>query len=224
MQRLNMNVTGVKIMGDIVETIHPGDRISNLPDFIVHHIRSYLSAKEVARTSILSKRWNYLRASFPILDFLESYPYFVGPRLATLNPSRRQEKKFRRRIYNFMKFVDDSLRRFCNLKLSMQKFRLLIGYVNVGYYFQFLDVWIGFAVKNEVKELDFDVQTDIETMYTLLPVIYSAKRVTNLKLCGCKLKLPSDTMRLHSLRILTLVRVCVDGEMIQKLASECLML
>ncbi|KAL5756047.1 hypothetical protein ACOSQ2_020793 [Xanthoceras sorbifolium] len=39
-------LTGVKIMGDIVETIHPGDRISNLPDFIVHHIMSYLSAKE----------------------------------------------------------------------------------------------------------------------------------------------------------------------------------
>ncbi|TXG68997.1 hypothetical protein EZV62_003932 [Acer yangbiense] len=142
-----MQAGGVKNMGDN-DTIHPRDRISKLPDFIVHHIMPFLSAKE----------------------------------------------------------------------------GLLIGLVNVGYYFPFLDEWIEFVVGNEVKELDFDVQTDIETIYTLPRVLFSAKWVTTLKLSGCKLKLPSDTLKLHSLRSLALVEVRVNREMIQKLVSECLLL
>lgn len=45
------------------------DCISDLPIFIIHHIMSFLSAKEVARTSILSKRWRQFQSSFPIFDF-----------------------------------------------------------------------------------------------------------------------------------------------------------
>lgn len=36
------------------------DRISNLPDEIIFHIGSFLSAKEVAFTTVLSKRWHIL--------------------------------------------------------------------------------------------------------------------------------------------------------------------
>ncbi|KAK9231971.1 hypothetical protein WN943_022212 [Citrus x changshan-huyou] len=56
-------------MGDNTDGL---DRISSLPPFIVHHIMSYLSAKDVAKTSILSKRWSCFRASFPILEFDQS--------------------------------------------------------------------------------------------------------------------------------------------------------
>lgn len=44
------------------------DRLSDLPDTILHHIMSLLSAQEVARTCILSKRWKELSASAPCLD------------------------------------------------------------------------------------------------------------------------------------------------------------
>ncbi|ESR40231.1 hypothetical protein CICLE_v10026961mg [Citrus x clementina] len=45
------------------------DQISDLPPSIIHHIMTYLSAKEVTRTSILSTSWNQFQNSFPILDF-----------------------------------------------------------------------------------------------------------------------------------------------------------
>ncbi|KAJ0040243.1 hypothetical protein Pint_27716 [Pistacia integerrima] len=48
------------------------DRISYLPPFIIHQIMSHLSRKQVAQTSILSKKWNYLLASFPIFNFDET--------------------------------------------------------------------------------------------------------------------------------------------------------
>ena len=47
------------------------DRISNLPDGILHHILSFLPVKSIAQTSVLSTRWNYNWATLPCLDFSE---------------------------------------------------------------------------------------------------------------------------------------------------------
>lgn len=45
------------------------DRISDLPEFILHEILSNLPRKDGARTSVVSKRWNRVWLSFSILDF-----------------------------------------------------------------------------------------------------------------------------------------------------------
>ncbi|XP_045799183.1 putative F-box/FBD/LRR-repeat protein At5g22670 [Trifolium pratense] len=45
------------------------DRISSLPDPILHHILSFLPTKIAATTTILSKRWNPLWLSVPTLNF-----------------------------------------------------------------------------------------------------------------------------------------------------------
>ncbi|KAL2898120.1 hypothetical protein RDABS01_039902 [Bienertia sinuspersici] len=45
------------------------DRISDLPDDILSHIQSRLTLKEAVATSFLSRRWNKLGISYPILDF-----------------------------------------------------------------------------------------------------------------------------------------------------------
>ncbi|XP_026399582.1 putative F-box/LRR-repeat protein At3g58880 [Papaver somniferum] len=48
------------------------DRITNLPDSLIHHILSSLHIKHVAQTSVLSKRWSYIWITHPILDFQDS--------------------------------------------------------------------------------------------------------------------------------------------------------
>ena len=45
------------------------DRISDLPDEILHHIGSFLSAKEAAFATLLSKRWRTLVTIIPNLHF-----------------------------------------------------------------------------------------------------------------------------------------------------------
>jgi len=45
------------------------DRIGELPDVLLHHILSFLRAKQAVQTSILSKRWRYLWTSISSLDF-----------------------------------------------------------------------------------------------------------------------------------------------------------
>ncbi|CAN0892388.1 Putative F-box/LRR-repeat protein At5g38386 [Linum grandiflorum] len=50
----------------------PEDRISNLPDEIIHEIfGSLLSTKQPAQLAILSKRWTDLWRSYPVLEFYE---------------------------------------------------------------------------------------------------------------------------------------------------------
>lgn len=45
------------------------DRISILPDVLLHQIPVLIDLKEVVQTSILSKRWRHLWATLPIPNF-----------------------------------------------------------------------------------------------------------------------------------------------------------
>lgn len=51
-ERNNSNCVGTKR--------HNLDRISDLPDSILHHILSFLPTEEAIEASYLSKRWNWL--------------------------------------------------------------------------------------------------------------------------------------------------------------------
>lgn len=87
-------------------------------------------------------------------------------------------------------------------------------------------------VASGVRELDFNVECGFgaltdrmrKAIYTLPPTIFSAKSVTVLNLCFCKLDLeqPSDTsISLHSLKKLSLHKVCISEMMVQKLTGDC---
>ncbi|KAK2639345.1 hypothetical protein Ddye_027140 [Dipteronia dyeriana] len=92
-------------------------------------------------------------------------------------------------------------------------------------YFTGQNRWLILVVENNVKELDFEVQTNSTyRMYTLSQTIYFAKSITSLKLGGCKLELPYGDIRLYALKSLSLDKVCVTEEMLQKLISRCSLL
>ncbi|KEH22170.1 cyclin-like F-box protein [Medicago truncatula] len=70
------------------------DRISNLPDSVICHILSFLSAKQSAATSILSQRWNPLWHSVFTLDFddqsftdFHTFRHFVYSVMLTRDPT-----------------------------------------------------------------------------------------------------------------------------------------
>ncbi|XP_031285202.1 putative FBD-associated F-box protein At5g56410 [Pistacia vera] len=195
------------------------DRISDLPSFIAHRIMCSLSTKEVAQTSVLSKRWKYLKDSFPILDFNENY--FFGVEFET---EMESFEKFCERLKNFIKFVDDSLFRFCKLQLCMHAFRLSISFDDVNELPASLDKWIGLAVQNCVKEMDLNLRPTRSYRYNLPQAIFYAKSVTSLKLHGCKMEQLFGSMRLHSLRKLILYDIHTNEEMIQRVVSDCRML
>ncbi|KAK9186848.1 hypothetical protein WN944_018237 [Citrus x changshan-huyou] len=176
-------------------------RITELPTFIIHHIMSYLSAKEIVRTSILSKRWYLFCISFPILEFDQCY--FLGKAITLMDIS--DEKKF-------MAFVDASLFRFCKLRFRMQELRLFQSFLDVKGSAPLLDKWIGLAVDNGIKDLVLMVHnmTQEDTVCILPQTIFSAKSMATLSLFGCRMEQPSDT---------TTIRICVSkAHKLKKLA------
>ncbi|KAF8714796.1 hypothetical protein HU200_027324 [Digitaria exilis] len=45
-----------------------GDRLSSLPDCLIHHIMSFMKARQVVQTCVLSTRWKHLWRSVPSLN------------------------------------------------------------------------------------------------------------------------------------------------------------
>ncbi|GAY59900.1 hypothetical protein CUMW_198030 [Citrus unshiu] len=200
------------------------DRISDLPTFIIHHIMSFLPAKEAARASILSKRWEKFHSSFPILDFDQhNFGCLADASGHTLN-ALRENREFRTCLARFIDAVDLSLSRFCNLKFSVQKLRIVIGVLDPEHLPPLLDKWIALAIENGVKELDFQILPDIKDYvhtYTLPQTVFSANFLTHLRLAGCKLEQPCYAMCFLSLKKLHLYGVYITEQMVQKLLHEC---
>lgn len=55
------------------------DRLSSLPDFLIHHIMFFLKARQVVQTCLLSKRWRHLWRSVPCLDIDQEEFETAGP-------------------------------------------------------------------------------------------------------------------------------------------------
>uniref|UniRef100_F6HR85 F-box domain-containing protein n=1 Tax=Vitis vinifera TaxID=29760 RepID=F6HR85_VITVI len=179
------------------------DIISNLPDELLCHILSFLPTKFAVGTSILSKRWRYLWASVPILDFDDEL---------WLNPSTLVELE--ERIIMFQNFVDGVLR---HSEVScIKKFRL-------GYRDNNLDSvysWICIALERRVQELDLHLLIDWGV--ELPPMFFICKTLVVVKLsCALFLDIPT-TVWLPSLKALHLKSVeYSDDDSIQKLLSGC---
>ncbi|XP_035842026.1 F-box protein At1g60400-like [Helianthus annuus] len=56
-------------MGDRKRVNVEGDRLSSLPDDLIHKILSFVGIKLAVETSVLSSRWRYIWTSMPCLNF-----------------------------------------------------------------------------------------------------------------------------------------------------------
>ncbi|KAG8046918.1 hypothetical protein GUJ93_ZPchr0008g12708 [Zizania palustris] len=103
------------------------DRLSGLPDEMLHHIISFLSAQEVARTCLLSKRWKELWTSAPCLDI--RIDQFGNDRV------------------RFSSFVENLL--LFRAPTSLHAFRLHSFAIDRASY------WMDHAIKHNVQVLEF---------------------------------------------------------------------
>ncbi|XP_075665136.1 F-box/LRR-repeat protein At5g02910-like [Castanea sativa] len=194
------------------EKIYAVDRISDLPDFILHHILSLLSRKEAAKTGLLSKKWNCVWSSFPILDFNQTH--YLNLHSPSLPDTRPESQK---RVEKFMNDVDKSISRFHKHQLPMQKFILNMTLVDFKLA-SLVHKWIGMALEHGVKEIDLRVRTKRNTWYCLPGTIFFAKSTNN-----CKLEQPFSwsALNYYSLQKLWLSKICVNEEVIQAIFRSC---
>ncbi|PNY10409.1 F-box/LRR-repeat protein [Trifolium pratense] len=130
------------------------DRLSELPDCVLHNILSFLSAKGAVETSVLSPRWKYLWKRLPTLRLHSSHF---------------------RHLKQFTKFVSQILsRRDGSTSIHTLNFhrQLLVEP-------QLLKRVINYAISHDVQEIFIQVKCDIQHFP---PCLFSSHTLTSLKL------------------------------------------
>ncbi|CAJ1979009.1 unnamed protein product [Sphenostylis stenocarpa] len=182
------------------------DRISDLPDAVLHHILFLLPIKCVAQMSVLSKRWKHLWCTFPDLDF------------RTLSPFQISSKNIK-----FLDFekprqpLDSSRMDYITQVLSMRDkhsdIRVLCFRARLS--FSRLNGLIRRAIRHNVRELDIEASTLCTDDYFNFPrCVIGSESLRVLKLrSGFRLP-PSSVMRhgFQSLKTLSLSLVILYNQ------------
>ncbi|XP_056158473.1 F-box/LRR-repeat protein At5g02910-like [Syzygium oleosum] len=167
------------------------DYISLLPDCLIHHIFSFLPTRDVIKTCVLSKRWQFVWTTISDLGFsVSSYhdsfvdrvlTHYVGPKV----------KKFHLDVILNFDFFNPSK----------------------------IDPWVHFAINHQVEDLLLDVYSYQYTPwghylekaedYTLHPLLYNCSSLTKLCLTGCHFPF-SESISWSSLKSLSIDNVTSD--------------
>ncbi|XP_026379026.1 putative F-box/FBD/LRR-repeat protein At1g78760 [Papaver somniferum] len=178
------------------------DRLSNLPESLIHHILSFLDMKYVVQTSILSRKWRYTWTTVSTLVF-ESDAF---------NDSG--EKK----VQSFMRFVTSIL--MLNIS-DIDKFDLYYSW-DSDKIAKHLNTWILAVVKRKVQELNIQIEYSIAWTMRLPHCLVTSESLTRLLLdFPGSLVLP-DSMNLPRLKSLYLGALEIDDiKCVNKLLSSC---
>ncbi|CAK8535877.1 unnamed protein product [Lathyrus sativus] len=171
-----------------VKDVELEDRISHLPDHVIHHILSFLrNPKDAIRSSSFSKRWRAVWHSYAMLVFDEvKFAARFG-----LEDGSNKEIMFR-------EYVSDSLGRY--LANNSQMYKLFIHMTSFGLTDTTLvDNWLTSAVSQGIKEIDLHVGFQGSNRYTLPQVVFSSETLTGIKLSGCILQSCGALPRLQKL-------------------------
>ncbi|KAK8668931.1 hypothetical protein V6N13_106376 [Hibiscus sabdariffa] len=131
------------------------DRISDLPDVVLHQILFHLPIKTIAQTSVLSKRWRSLWISYPDLDFTSVNT--IGVSSAKMKPSSTA-KRLLAPSHSFSTKRLDFISQVLALRDKQSDLRILRFRAPLS--FSRLNGLIRRAVRQNVQELDVEVATD----------------------------------------------------------------
>ncbi|XP_058089656.1 putative FBD-associated F-box protein At1g61330 isoform X2 [Magnolia sinica] len=193
------------------------DKISELPEAVLHHILSLMPMKSATRTSILSRRWRdhwkYFSSYTKTLDF--------GEEFASVQTDEE-----------FTTTVDLYIQQHKGNK--METFRLFFEPGNR--YRSDTEKWIEFATMSGVTELDLNFRHYNEYYigfpeasvpckpFNLPHCLFNCDSLIHLNLALCDFNCPLNFNGLQALKTLHLRRVHLTSEMLESVVSNCLLL
>ncbi|KAI3900616.1 hypothetical protein MKW92_011762 [Papaver armeniacum] len=178
------------------------DKISDLPDELIHHILSFVPTKCAMSTCILSKRWKYISNSIPTLDFR-------GWRAV-----KSTAKQKRLETQQFMDFLDTVL--CLHDKPNIKKFYLSWDAFPDE---PRVNKWISIVIKRKVEELFLKASPITSFIFPLS--LFTCDSLTVLDLDGFKLNVPK-TVCFPTLKLLRLSSMqLVNGMSPNHLLSNC---
>ncbi|KAL1362900.1 putative F-box/FBD/LRR-repeat protein At4g03220 [Arachis hypogaea] len=185
------------------------DRISDLPDAILHRILFLLPIKCIAQMSVLSKRWRFLWTTFPDLDFTTISPFTISP------PTTKNRYKFSTvNRHSASSRKPDFITQVFSIREKNSDIRVLCFRARLS--FSRLNNLIRSAIRHNVKELDVEVATEVVTddYFNFPRCVIGSQSLKVLKLkSGFRLP-PSSIMRdgFQSLQTLSLSLVILYNQ------------
>lgn len=170
------------------------DRITDLPNAILHHILFLLPIKCIVRTSILSKRWRTIWYTFPDLDFTT----IILPETKLKN--------------DYLKNIGNVITQILSLRDKVYDVRTLRFHAYMS--FSGLQALMRNAVRLRVQELDIRVTTNDKFNFPRSIITHDCLRVLKMKsISGFRLP-PSKIMRsgFQTLQILSLSFVYLENQ------------
>ncbi|XVF27834.1 hypothetical protein REPUB_Repub14bG0143300 [Reevesia pubescens] len=179
-------------------------RICCLPDTVLNHILSFLPTKEAVRTSVLSKRWQFMWTSITKLNFDEQVYMF-----------KDDERAKRRRI--FMNFVERVLL-LCESP-NIEEFSLICEVLSDE---SRINSWISAAVRHKVQRLTLHFPREMDDRSFMLPhCLFTCESLKELDVdIPYVLKLPSYIC-FPSLKILNLENITFPDAHSAQFFSAC---
>ncbi|XP_058111754.1 F-box protein At5g03100-like [Magnolia sinica] len=180
------------------------DRISDLPDSLIHEILSHLEMKDVVKTCVLSTRWKHVWTQISVLNFKQRH--HIGYRL------------FDRSVEDFFRFVCCSLAlhkcpKIHRIRLSIQHPTREGNFCN-----EQIHGLIHFAIARKAREL----KLDISYPYVLNLSLLEMGSLEVLKLHLCTLKLPPPAFKgFKNLKTMSLLGVSFNGGNVGELLACC---
>ncbi|XP_076919867.1 F-box/LRR-repeat protein At4g14103-like [Bidens hawaiensis] len=182
------------------------DRISQLPDYIAHHILSFSNTLELVRASVLSKHWLDITASFPILEF-------------SINSFTSRE--------SFFSYVEYTMSLFYPQNVPAHKFKLNTT-IEEPAELEIVNRCLELLFRNGVKVLVIDIDRSSESAsasagYRLPNILLSVSMLESLTVRGCELpsSLKLGIVKFKSLNYLELRDVRIDNEVIKYFTTSC---
>ncbi|XP_055811786.1 putative F-box/LRR-repeat protein At5g02700 [Solanum dulcamara] len=169
-----------------------------LPECVIRKILCFLSFKEAAQLSIVSKTWLQAWLAHPNLDVTVDYNG------------------------KFLEIVDNIMKRYRDGLIPIEKFELS-HFDSSSQGFPLIDKWFDIALQNGVKDLAFNVPRYSSYRLPIFEIL-ATKSLRELVLWGCHLKcvsLSSGVANCDSLRMLSLSYVSLSEKMLQTLLNSC---
>ncbi|KAJ1691593.1 hypothetical protein LUZ63_015748 [Rhynchospora breviuscula] len=191
------------------------DRLSSLPDCLIHLIMSFLTAQEAVQTCILSKRWNNLWTTSPFLDFDLCKFMCVGKPDDTEWDNTELEDA---RKITFDKFRDSvSITILLRETSDLHKFRLSCKMNDWLDHHMLIRSWILYALKHNPKVFDINVLP----MDSLPHGAFTCKSLVEASLSAYTSVQTVEVINLPLLKRLHLNGVVLNQGYIDKLFSGC---
>lgn len=187
------------------------DFISWMPDSIIHHILSFLRARDVTCTAILSRSWNRIWSTHPYVVFHFSYNNYVTKQEQVLDEMDVEKQK-----HDFLILTGNSICRRLAQEFCVRRFQLYIEFPDIELLTPNMDQWIGIAVKSTVPELALCVDSfsgSKRYFYSVPHSISLAVSLRNLSLSGCRFE-SSLNIKLPNLQKLSLSHSCFGDKFV----------